>query len=1115
MAVLALAAAGSALSTALLPAGFAAFGLSAAQIGFSAGAALGSILFGPNTDLPTVHGPRLTDLKVQVSTYGAVIPFGYGRFRAAGNIIWATPIRENAVYTSVSTGGGKGGGGGGTQTQVSYYGTISMAVAFHNGPILGLRKIWANGKLIYNVGDDAASSTVIASAGTAAAMRVYLGSESQSPDSLIEAYKGAGNAPAYRGTAYVVFQDFNLSDYGNRPPNFEFEVVTAGSELPIQIGTYLSATQSNQAGSLLQSPAGFLWGATTSLSEIFAYNLYSKTKVASLTRSAGEEGVPFAIDAQGQCYAWQYNGGFANGSIYRFNERGLDTEFTGTIPPLSFGVFDIAGRIWGYRPFSGQTVPCLISFDSDDGDNECSLVDVSTGYTNSFLLGNANAIGGRIYYRGTNSGSPRGWGYFNIYNGTYYHLVSAANPGQPIGSVGNDGYIYIGDSADVTKLSRYTADGALVASLTVTGMTEIRDVVQDAGGYVWLLAVISGTMQFRKINPATMAVVQSGSLPAGVNGGKPAFFPSIAFAGTEGILLQGVDTSTLNVYAPEPLPRIQADLVTLDDVVEDLCERAGLSASDLVLTTLSSDELTGYVVGNRGPVRGMIEPLMASHFFDAVESDGKIKFVKRGAASVRTIEEGRLGARPDEIFEVPETLTLTRRQDLELPRQINVVYMDADNNYQVGEQLSRRLIGGTLEPRTVELPLVLSADQAKAIADTMLYVLWLARSTATFVAGREQLALEPTDVITIPWNSEDRVLRLVRKSEDPFGVIQMEAEMEDAEVYVQEAPGAGSILPDNEIPLNSPTQPIFLDIPLLLDADNGPGFYFAAKGYTEDWLGTQLYGSTDDGATYLPILSGAIGEASVIGAALNALGDLTAHGNEVIDEHNYVDVVVPGATLSGITRAQLFNDQNAAVLLTLSGPEVFQFRDAELIDTDTYRLTGLLRGRLGTEALMGAHGAGETFVLLNSEVRNITQTYSDIGQSRDYKPVSVGSTLQRTPVSMFTNTALRLKPLAPVQLGGGRNAGGDLLLQWRRRTRFDAALRDNVDAPLGETSEGYAIDILNGSSVVRTLTATTTEASYTAAQQTTDFGSPQSSIDVVVYQLSAEYGRGSPAAGTF
>jgi hypothetical protein len=42
-------------------------------------------------------------------------------------------------------------------------------------------------------------------------MRVHLGHEGQEPDPLIAA-KEAGDAPAYRGLAYVVFERFPLAD---------------------------------------------------------------------------------------------------------------------------------------------------------------------------------------------------------------------------------------------------------------------------------------------------------------------------------------------------------------------------------------------------------------------------------------------------------------------------------------------------------------------------------------------------------------------------------------------------------------------------------------------------------------------------------------------------------------------------------------------------------------------------------------------------------------------------------------------------------------------------------------------------------------------------------------
>jgi hypothetical protein len=104
-----------------------------------------------------------------------------------------------------------------------------------------------------------------------------------------------------------------------------------------------------------------------------------------------------------------------------------------------------------------------------------------------------------------------------------------------------------------------------------------------------------------------------------------------------------------------------------------------------------------------------------------------------------------------------------------------------------------------------------------------------------------------------------------------------------------------------------------------------------------------------------------------------------------------------------------------------------------------------------------------------------------------------------------------LKPLSPAHVRGARS-GGDLLLTWVRRTRLGGDSWDGIDVPLGETEERYEIDILDGATVKRTLTATTPAATYTAAQQTADFGAPQPSIALRIYQMSATRGRGTPRA---
>lgn len=52
----------------------------------------------------------------------------------------------------------------------------------------------------------------------------YVGSESQTVNSTMEAHEGAGEVPAYRGLAYVVFRRLKLQNFGNRIPQFTFQV---------------------------------------------------------------------------------------------------------------------------------------------------------------------------------------------------------------------------------------------------------------------------------------------------------------------------------------------------------------------------------------------------------------------------------------------------------------------------------------------------------------------------------------------------------------------------------------------------------------------------------------------------------------------------------------------------------------------------------------------------------------------------------------------------------------------------------------------------------------------------------------------------------------------------
>ena len=207
MATLVLGVAGAAIGGSI---GGAILGVSAATIGGFIGSSIGSVvdswIISSLAPTQRIEGARLDTLRITSATEGAVIPRLYGRVRIGGNIIWATDFREETKTTT--QGGGKGGGGGKVKTtEYLYY--ASFAVALCEGPITGIGRIWADGKPM-----DLSGVT----------WRWYPGDETQTADPLIAARMGAANTPAYRGTAYVVFEELALSTYGNRLPQLSFEV---------------------------------------------------------------------------------------------------------------------------------------------------------------------------------------------------------------------------------------------------------------------------------------------------------------------------------------------------------------------------------------------------------------------------------------------------------------------------------------------------------------------------------------------------------------------------------------------------------------------------------------------------------------------------------------------------------------------------------------------------------------------------------------------------------------------------------------------------------------------------------------------------------------------------
>jgi hypothetical protein len=218
-------------------------GLSSVAIGRAVGATLGRVidqrLLGQGAQ--AVETGKVDRFRLTQAGEGAAIAQVYGRMRVGGQVIWASDFAESTTVT----GGGGGKGAPSTPQTTEYSYSVSLAIALCEGEITSIGRIWADGEEI---------------SAHALNMAVYRGTRDQLPDPTIAAIEGADAVPAYRGTAYVVMENLGLGQFGNRVPQFSFEVLRA--EEPDAPAADISVTHGVQGVALIPGTGEYALATT-------------------------------------------------------------------------------------------------------------------------------------------------------------------------------------------------------------------------------------------------------------------------------------------------------------------------------------------------------------------------------------------------------------------------------------------------------------------------------------------------------------------------------------------------------------------------------------------------------------------------------------------------------------------------------------------------------------------------------------------------------------------------------------------------------------------------------------------------------------------------------------
>lgn len=411
-----------------------------------------------------------------------------------------------------------------------------------------------------------------------------------------------------------------------------------------------------------------------------------------------------------------------------------------------------------------------------------------------------------------------------------------------------------------------------------------------------------------------------------------------------------------------------------------------------------------------------------------------------------------------------------------VPVTLALRHHDPARDYQAGVQRMTRPGPGRLE-RGIDMPAVLSATKARAMAARRLALDWSGRSAMTLRCGWEALCRQPGDTVT------------VEGAPGLWRVEEVEWEAMAVRLSLRRVPGTGGTLPggassgtivqQTDAP-HGPTTLMLVDLPPIGDnAATAPVLMAAASG-GEEWRGAALFAMNDTGEA---VPAGRTSPRATMGRADAALA---AGSATLTDEINSLPVTLlsEDMMLTGADEAALGQGRN----LCMVGRELVQFSRAFQTGPASFRLEGLRRGLRGTEWAMTSHVENEPFLLLEDDRLADPLAPQEIGATVRLRAVGVGDSEPAEALTTVTGEAVT--PLSPVHLRASSDGAGGRMIGWTRRSRAGWRWLSGADVPLGEEAERYQLRMLAGETQIRLVEVNEPYWTYTAAMIAADAGAP-------------------------
>lgn len=500
-------------------------------------------------------------------------------------------------------------------------------------------------------------------------------------------------------------------------------------------------------------------------------------------------------------------------------------------------------------------------------------------------------------------------------------------------------------------------------------------------------------------------------------------------------------------------------------------------------TTFATDSNIGTepIVANGGglfmespaPAAELIAALMLRFQFTLPEVDGVVKAVLNNADSDLTIDYTELRAhRGDQ--RPTEDMIITRVDPLTLAWRTTVTYSDPAYSYHTRTQSEPRLFGPQQGVNDIVLPMIETAQNMKNLAITIANREEIEGQTYKLQLGPKYQHIHQGTVLTI--NARSGTQHKVRVKEVglelPCGIVDVEGVRQDAAVFSPNGAPSDIGTETPVVRVLGNTKGVIVDSTLLRAEDAGDGtqpvVYVGMCGRgSGTWPGGFLYREFPFNSDNYTLLASS-DKPSGIGVTVGTLPSVA--DASLWDRTSSLTVRFFSNThLESVTEAEVL--ANPALNLLAIGKEYVQYVTASENSVvapyiSEFTISKFLRGRFGSDANVSTHTSTDDVLVIDSTVQPVRLSLTDIGRTIKLKFLTVGQGVDQALTIQQPVSGNSLLPLAPANLKASRDADGNILIEWTRRSRLGSGMRPGSDVPLAEETESYVVEVLNGSGQV-------------------------------------------------